>query len=188
MASDLLTKIGTELDARIEDLRPLVLEYERLHAAAESLGTAQSTSDAPVLAKVRAKKTTAKKTAAKKTTAKRTPVKPTATAKAPAKRTKRALRGSAAGALEQAASGSSAAKKARKAPRKASSASIGHYEQAVLDALEHGSHTVGELVMVTAMGAKEIRGGIRRLLSDKGIVKVDRGGKTAYALPSVPSK
>jgi hypothetical protein len=191
MASDLLAKIGTELDARIEELRPLALEYERLHAAAESLGTAQNTSAAPVLAKSPAKKTTAKKASAKETAAKpaatkRTTAKPPATKETTAKGTQRAPRGSAASAVEQAASGASTAKQPRKkAPRRAP---IGRYEQAVLDALEHGSHTVGELVMVTAMGAKEIRGGVNRLLSDKGIVKVDRGGKAAYALPSAAPK
>jgi hypothetical protein len=190
MASDLLAKIGIELDARIEELRPLALEYESLHAAAESLGTAQNTSAAPVLAKPRAKKTTAKKASAKETAvkpaaAKRTTVKPVAVQKAAAKGTQRTPRGSAASALGQAASGASIAKSPRKARRRAS---IGRYEQVVLDALEHGSHTVGELVMVTAMGAKEIRGGVNRLLSDRGIVKVDRGGKTAYALPSTAPK
>jgi len=180
MASDLLAKIGTELDARIEELRPLALEYERLHAAEQSLVTAQDTSDAPVSAEPTAKKRTAKKIAAKKTT-----LKPPAAEQAAAKRAHRTPRGSAARALEQAASGASTAKQPRKARRRAS---IGRYEQAVLDALEHGSHTVGELVMVTAMGAKEIRGGVSRLLRDKGIVKIDRGGKTAYALPSAAAK
>jgi hypothetical protein len=180
MASDLLARIGTELDARIEELRPRALEYERLHAAAESLGTAQQTPDAPILAKPRAKKVTTKMAFAKKTT-----TKPAAVKKPAAKRTQRTSRGSTAGALEQAVSGASAAKQPRKARRRVS---IGRYEQAVLDALEHGSHTVGELVMVTAMGAKDIRGGVSRLLGDKGIVKVDRGGKTAYALPSAAPK
>jgi hypothetical protein len=151
MASDLLTKISSELDARLGELRPLVLEYERLQAAAQSLGPARIAAEDSAGAKARVKKPTADKTPAKRATVK-----------------------------------SRAAKRVR--AKRVQRAPIGRFEQAVLDALEHGSHTVGELVMVTAMGAKEIRGGVRRLLSDEGIVKVERDGKTAYALPSAPPK
>ena len=52
---------------------------------------------------------------------------------------------------------------------------------AILDALEHGSHTVSELVTVSAVSAGEIRSSIRRLLAAERIQKVDREGKTAYA-------
>lgn len=59
--------------------------------------------------------------------------------------------------------------------------------QAILAALEHGSHTASELVMVTAMSAPEIRGGLVRLAGREAITKVKRrgDGKTAYALPFV---
>ncbi len=58
--------------------------------------------------------------------------------------------------------------------------------QAILAALEHGSHTASELVMVTAMSTPEIRGGLSRLAGGGAIAKVKRrgDGKTAYALPS----
>ncbi len=57
--------------------------------------------------------------------------------------------------------------------------------QAILAALEHGSHTATELVMVTAMSTPEIRGGLIRLTGRGAITKVKRrgDGKTAYALP-----
>ncbi len=55
---------------------------------------------------------------------------------------------------------------------------------AILAALEHGSHTVRELVVVTAMADANIRANIRRLLGDGTIVKTSRQGKTAYALPA----
>jgi hypothetical protein len=57
--------------------------------------------------------------------------------------------------------------------------------QAILAALEHGSHTANELVMVTAMGTPEIRGGLIHLTGNGAITKVKRrgDGKTAYALP-----
>lgn len=56
--------------------------------------------------------------------------------------------------------------------------------QAIVAALEHGSHTVSELVIVTALPAPAIRDGLRRLRKHKAIVKTARDGKTAYALPS----
>ena len=55
---------------------------------------------------------------------------------------------------------------------------------AILAALEHGSHTLRELVVVTAMADANIRANIRRLLGDGTIVKTSRQGKTAYALPA----
>jgi DNA-binding transcriptional ArsR family regulator len=55
--------------------------------------------------------------------------------------------------------------------------------QAILAALEHGSHTVAELVLVTALPASEIRAALRRLLERRAIVKTDRDGRSAYALP-----
>ncbi len=62
-------------------------------------------------------------------------------------------------------------------------------QQAILAALDHGSHTASELVMVTAMSAGEIRGSLGRLAGRGSITKVKRrgDGKTAYALPSAPA-
>ncbi len=59
-------------------------------------------------------------------------------------------------------------------------------QQAILAALEHGSHTASELVMVTAMSTREIRGSLRRLAGRGAIAKVKRrgDGKGAYALPA----
>jgi hypothetical protein len=61
--------------------------------------------------------------------------------------------------------------------------------QAILAALEHGSHTPSELVMVTAMSTPEIRGGLVGLSGRGAIAKVKRrgDGKVAYTLPSVPA-
>jgi hypothetical protein len=178
MASDLLTKIGSEIDTRLGELRPRVIEYERLQAAIESLRETPG-ADAPLAAPVPAKRAPIKKAPTQKKAAKAPPAKKTA----PKPATK-ARRGSAAGAIKQATSGAGAKTPRRKRERTTVSPS----EQAVLDALDHGSHTVSELVMVSAMGAREIRAGVRRLLSNKGIAKVTRDGKTAYALPSAASK
>jgi hypothetical protein len=57
-------------------------------------------------------------------------------------------------------------------------------DQAILAALEHGSHTVAELVLVTALPAADIRDSLRHLRKRKAIVKTDRDGRSAYALPT----
>jgi predicted transcriptional regulator len=54
--------------------------------------------------------------------------------------------------------------------------------EAILGALEHGSHTVGELVVVTAMSAASINGYLRRLAGRGLIAKTEREGKTAWSL------
>ncbi|MGD0452700.1 MAG: hypothetical protein ABSB69_03825 [Solirubrobacteraceae bacterium] len=55
-------------------------------------------------------------------------------------------------------------------------------EQAIVAALEHGSHTVGELGAVTAMSGGEIREGVRRLLKAGKVARAKREGRAAYAL------
>lgn len=57
-------------------------------------------------------------------------------------------------------------------------------DQAILAALEHGSHTAAELVLVTALPAADIRGALRHLRKRRTIVKTDRDGRSAYALPA----
>jgi hypothetical protein len=77
-----------------------------------------------------------------------------------------------------------AARKAGRAAKpKRGQAAFGPAEQAIVAALEHGSHTVGELGMVTAMSGGEIREGARALLAAGKIVRAKREGKPAYALP-----
>jgi hypothetical protein len=60
-------------------------------------------------------------------------------------------------------------------------------QQAILAALSHGSHTASELVTVTAMSTREIRGGLSRLGAWGTIAKIKRrgDGKSAYALHPV---
>jgi hypothetical protein len=65
---------------------------------------------------------------------------------------------------------------------KLGAAKLGAAEQAIVAALEHGSHTVGELGVVTAMSGAEIREGARRLLRAGRIVRAKREGRAAYAL------
>ncbi len=63
-----------------------------------------------------------------------------------------------------------------------SSAARGPAEEAIVAALEHGSHTVSELVLVTAMAGPEIRDGLRGLQRAGRIARAQREGRTAYAL------
>jgi DNA-binding MarR family transcriptional regulator len=55
-------------------------------------------------------------------------------------------------------------------------------QQAIVAALEHGSHTVGELLVVTAMSGASVRENLRRLLAAGTITRATREGKAAYAL------
>jgi hypothetical protein len=56
-------------------------------------------------------------------------------------------------------------------------------QQAIVAALEHGSHTVAELAIVTAMSGSAIREAIRGLQKAGKVKKAKRGdGKAAYAL------
>jgi hypothetical protein len=73
------------------------------------------------------------------------------------------------------------AAKARRAA-KPRQARMGAGEQAIVAALEHGSHTVSELGVVTAMSGAEIRESARRLLLAGKIVRAKREGRAAYAL------
>lgn len=49
-------------------------------------------------------------------------------------------------------------------------------------ALEHGSHTLSELVLVTAMSGPEIRESVKRLQRAGTVTRAKRDGRAAYAL------
>ncbi|HYM55945.1 MAG TPA: hypothetical protein VES97_11320 [Solirubrobacteraceae bacterium] len=167
MPADLLTTIRGEIDARLRELRPLVAEYERLLAGGEALGIGAGASKGPSPR----------------------PTRPTA---ATGRRRARGARGSAAGAIGRAASPAAAAsgagevgarrKRAGDAGAKRERAPRGEAQQAIVAALEHGSHTVGELAVVTAMPGAIIRDNLRRLLKAGTLKRARREGKAAYAL------
>jgi predicted Rossmann fold nucleotide-binding protein DprA/Smf involved in DNA uptake len=58
----------------------------------------------------------------------------------------------------------------------------GAAQHAILAALEHGSHTVSELAVVTAMPAQVIRQNLRRLTLSGAVTRAEREGRLAYAL------
>jgi hypothetical protein len=78
------------------------------------------------------------------------------------------------------------ARSARGAPKRAQRGATG---VAILAALEHGSHTASELVIVTAIGAPVIQNNLRRLQQSGAITRTKRtgDGKAAYALASTPA-
>jgi hypothetical protein len=98
----------------------------------------------------------------------------------------------AAGALGVGSERASAPSPSRAAPRaaqrnaggKPQRARRGAAEHAIVAALEHGSHTLTELVVVTAMSGPNIRSNLRRLLKARTVTQTKREGKAAYALSS----
>jgi hypothetical protein len=58
----------------------------------------------------------------------------------------------------------------------------GAAQEAIVAALEHGSHTVSELAVVTAMTGPSIRQSLRRLVAAGTVTQAKREGKLAYAL------
>ena len=155
MAPDLLASIRAELDARLNELRPLLPEYERLLAAAAALDaqaaapTSAENGGAPVSQK-------------------------------PARRSARAPRAAKA----PTGGGRIVVPKSSKArSAKQQSGPLSRTQKAILAALEHGSHTPSELVTVTAIGSPEIRTQLSRLLESGKIAKINRDSKIAYELP-----
>jgi DNA-binding transcriptional ArsR family regulator len=61
-------------------------------------------------------------------------------------------------------------------------AARGAAQEAIVAALEHGSHTVSELAVVTAMSGPSIRQSLRRLVTAGAVTQGRREGKLAYAL------
>jgi hypothetical protein len=159
--ADLLTSIRAELDARMRELQPLLAEYEELLSVIDALDS-QGGAPAQAMGAVPRRA-------------------PTRTPRPKAPRPKTAPPRSAPPKTASLETARSAGKAVGRGPGRRSSGSTG---QAILAALEHGSHTVAELVVVTALPAPDIRRDLRPLLARQAIVKTDRDGKSAYALPA----
>lgn len=186
MAADLLERVRAELDARLAELRPAVAEYDRLLGATDLLRADGAAIGPRLAAKRRAstkpgastKPRTAKRRAA---AAKPRTTNPRAAATKPrvASKPRAAVAKPRASNKPRAAAKPRAASKARAA---ATPARLGAGERAIVAALEHGSHTVGELGVVTAMSGADIRQSARRLLATGKVVRTKRDGRAAYAL------
>ncbi len=174
MVTDLLARVCVEIDARLAELRPVLAEHERLLGAADALEAeakaqaAKTQSPAKARSAAKARPAAKARSAAKTSTTAKTP---TATAKTATAKTRATARGPA-GAKGAARS------------RVRGQARMGAAEQAIVAALEHGSHTVGELGIVTAMPGPEIRESLRRLQRGGKIAPTRREGRAAYALSS----
>lgn len=171
MADELLARISAEIDGRLQELRPMLAEYERLLSAAEVLGLEEGRAAAPAAGTPRAAKPKRGRGKAKPAATVPEPEPESEPAATGAQRRGAGPRGSAAGAIVRASSSP---------PR----AVRGAAQQAILAALEHGSHTVGELTVVTAMSGQNIRENLRRMLSSGAVTRAKREGKAAYALAS----
>jgi hypothetical protein len=173
MATDLLSTICREIDERLNELRPFLAEQEQLLGAIQALEEAEA---------VEASSELVPEPVAVESP---TPVKP-------ARRKTRlggARRGSAAGAIERAASRQAKVTTAKRkvvkpaAQEKPERAARGVARETILAALDHGSHTVSELAVVTAMSGPNINANLRKLVAEGAIVKTEREGKAAWALP-----
>jgi hypothetical protein len=176
MAADLLTTIRSEIDFRMSRLRPAVEEYEDLRSVLDAMdtGSAPGTSSALTQATCAPESLDG---------ALDTAVAPAAMAPernraipAPVRRP-RPVRPRARTVRRTAPA-------RRTAPVPRTAPAIDAASQAILAALEHGSHTVAELGIVTALPAGQIRERAGRLRSSGGIVTTEREGRTAYALPA----
>lgn len=166
MAADILSTIQAEIAERMDGLRPLLAEHEQLLVAAEALEETRaerkqagpSTNGGVSRARGRKRAALAETSAADRShnddAESMTKPTPKAVTRRPAKTT------------------------AAKPPR----AVRGAAREAILAALDHGSHTVGELSVVTAMSGPNINGNMRRLAAEGVVVKTEREGKAAWAL------
>jgi hypothetical protein len=166
MAVELLARVRAEIEERLADLRPAVAEYERLTGATDALdadsvgGGEPPNSAAPAAAAPRAKGARESKGASGRSAVAQVPRTPDAPQTLAAPRVKRV-----------------------KQPAKAGK-DAGVAEQAIVAALEHGSHTVAELVLVSALPGTDIRAGLRPLLKSGAVTRAKRDGRAAYALSS----
>lgn len=172
MASDLLSTICREIDERLSELRPLLAEREQLLGAIQALEAAAAEASSEFVPESAVAESPRQVKPARRQT-----------------RLGGARRGSAAGAIERAASGPvkvaiakrKVAKPAAEGKPERAARSVAH--ETILAALDHGSHTVSELAVVTAMSGPTINSSLRKLVAEGAIVKTEREGKAAWALP-----
>ena len=184
--ADLLSKIRSEIDARLREVRPLLAEYERLLVAAAALDTVGEDRPASTPTRGRVKQAVRVKRAPTSAPAPTpTPTSTTAPEPAPAVEPE--------GSRPAQSLVSPKPRVARKpASRPSGSASKraqrGAAAVAIVAALEHGSHTVAELTIVTAMSGTIIQSNLRRLQQAGTVTRTRRpgDGKAAYALTVAP--
>jgi len=184
---DLLSRIRGEIDARLGEVRPLLAEYERLLVAAAALETADE--DGPAAAPVVARVPTPARARGRGKRAvriKRAPAPALTPAPAPTPTTEPAGSSPAQPhSPKPRVSPKPASRPGDGAPKRAQRGAAG---VAIVAALEHGSHTVSELAIVTAMSGAIIQSNLRRLQQAGTVTRTKRAGdgKAAYALTVAP--
>jgi hypothetical protein len=171
MAPDLLSTIRAEIAERMDGLRPLLAEHEQLLVASEALEATRGEGRGGDPAGNGSSRPRTRP-------AKRAEAAASAVVDAP----NGALDGDPAETVSEKAPRASTKRSAGKAAAKPARAVRGAAREAILGALEHGSHTVGELAVVTAMSGPNINGNLRRLAAEGVVVKTEREGKAAWAL------
>jgi hypothetical protein len=161
MPLDLLSKIRREIDERLEQLWPLLAEHERLLEAEGALERA----DAAIVAMDAIERGVVLSEQTDGAHIEAQGAKVTASTKSSPPGPRAVRRGADGTARPKSAS----------ATRSAAGTTI-------LAALEHGSHTVGELAVVTALSGPTINANLRKLFAEKAVVKTEREGKAAWAL------
>jgi DNA-binding transcriptional ArsR family regulator len=191
VGTDLLTSIRAEIDSRLSELRPMLEEYQELLSVIDALTPDSGTASAPTphgAAATAAPVPAARGAAATARTAPMTAARGAAATARTAPMTRFSAK--ALSAKKSAARTAFTKEPSAKAPRRATARTrarrpaISATGRAILAALEHGSHTVAELVVVSALPAPDIRRDLRPLLKLEAIVKTERDGKIAYALPA----
>jgi hypothetical protein len=160
MTADLLAQVRAEIDGRLSELRPAVAEYERLLGAATALESSAAALEISTSAPHGA-----------------SPV-----SDGPIEIGSQAEQGALAAAQQATSRRAAKAPAAKAKPTARRQPGVGPVEQAIVAALEHGSHTLSELGVVTAMPASALREGLRRLLTAGKVTRASREGRAAYAL------
>jgi hypothetical protein len=182
MADDLLRTIRAEIEARLHELKPLLGEYQELSAVLRALSpSGEEPSSAGLSGGTRARGRARRPAASPARAGARGRVARGEAARGEAAR-ERVARG------EHADDGAAVARTTARGPARARAKTRGRSTRnptdgAILAALEHGSHTVAELLVVTGLPARDIRESLRLLQAQRTILATNRDGKTAYALP-----
>jgi hypothetical protein len=205
--TDLLARVCAEIEQRMTELRPLLDEYERLLEAADTLASIEA-APAPIVDALPTPEPEPEPVPSALPALPAPPAPPVP----PAPRTPRILPAMPSLRTQPGLSAlpplSTAPAKPVPAPVEAlpavpeptieelepepvrKPAAPGDVRQAIVAALEHGSHTISELVMVTAMSTSEIRTNLSQLARQRKVTRVKRqgDGKSAYALPASPAR
>lgn len=188
MAPDLLSTIRYEIDERLSELRPLLGEYERLLDAVAALEATEGEPHASGASAVASKGRSETRVGIARRGLAGGAIELAATGSAMDVLDRPAAEQSGEGGSSTRLNGknggvqSTARSSRRIADPKPERVLASIARETILGALEHGSHTVGELAVVTAMSGPSINGNLRKLVSEGAVVKTEREGKAAWAL------